>query len=182
MNREFDNLNDLIKNNLNNPETAKAEKLFDSFKDVKTKGFFTKQQFYEVAMWKTPRPKNHYLSNSKEHIKDISKRVLSTDSEDVKIALLTSLHGVSIAVASSLLTMIDPKNYGIIDIRVWQLLYLYGGVKTKPSGRGFNLNDWKIYLAILRKYASQLNMNVRNVERILFFYHRKAQVGSLYPR
>jgi len=182
MNKEFDDLTILIKSNLNSPEDHESQALFDSFKDVKKKGFFSKQQFYKVAMWKTPRPKNRYLSNSEEYIKEISKGVLSTHSEDAKMALLTSLDGVSIAVASSLLTMIDPKHYGIIDIRVWQLLHRYGEVKTKPSGQGFNLNDWKTYLAILRKYAAQLRMNVRDVERILFFYHRKIQVGNLYPR
>lgn len=180
MNKEFDNLTELIKSNLDTPEPEEAKKLFDLFKNIKTQGFFTKKQFYSVAMWKTPRPKNRYLSNSEELIEKVSKEVLSTNSEEVKIRLLTSLDGVSIAVASSLLTMIDPEKYGIIDIRVWQLLYLYGEVKTNPGGQGFNLDNWKTYLSILRKYASQLNINARDVERIFFFHHKKIQVGNLY--
>jgi len=94
--------------------------------------------------------------------------------------LLTSRKGVSIAVASSLLTIINPQNYGIIDIRVWQLLYLYGEVKTKPKGQGFNLENYKEYLSILRKYAKQFNMDVRDIERILFFHHKRIQEGNLY--
>ncbi len=178
MEKKYDNLNDLIKNNLDTPETVRACNLIEELKDVTTKGFLTKKQFYDVAMWKSPRPKKRYLSNPEEMIIEISRDILSTNSEEAKIKLLTSLKGVSIAVASAVLTIIDPKNYGIIDIRVWQLLYLYGEVKTKPNGQGFNLDDWKTYLSILRKYAS--NFNVRDVERIFFFHHREIQVGKLY--
>jgi len=103
-----------------------------------------------------------------------------SNSEDEKINLLLNLNGVSIAVASSLLTIINPKDYGIIDIRVWQLFYLYSEVKTKPKGQGFNIEDYKTYLFILRKYAKQFNLNVRNVERIFFSYHKKIQKGNLY--
>ena len=181
MNKEYETLDDLIKNNLNTLETTKALELIEELKDVSVKGVLTKKQFYDVAMWKSPRPKNYYLSNSEESIIEVSKGVLLTNSEEIKMSLLTSLNGVSVAVASSLLTIIDPKNYGIIDIRVWQLLYLYGEIKTKPHGQGFNLSNWKTYISILRKYASKLNMNVRDIERIFFFHHRKIQVGNLYP-
>jgi thermostable 8-oxoguanine DNA glycosylase len=100
---------------------------------VKQKGFFTKEQFLDVVRWKSPRPEKHYLSNSEESVVETSRKMLSTDSEDLKMSILDSLNGVSIAVASSLLTIVDPKNYGIIDIRVWQLLHKYDEVKTKPG-------------------------------------------------
>lgn len=180
MEKLYLDLKELIKNNLNTPETKEAQDLINLLSDVKEKGFFTKEQFYKVAMWKTPRPKNYYLSNSKELIEQISRLALSTNSEDEKINVLLSLNGVSIAVASSLLTIINPKDYGIIDIRVWQLLHLYEEVKNKPGGQGFNLEDYKNYLLILREYAKQFNINVRDVERIFFFHHKKIQEGNLY--
>jgi hypothetical protein len=34
--------------------------------------------------------------------------------------------GVSVPMASALLTLLDPKRYGVIDIRVWQLLHRMG--------------------------------------------------------
>ena len=182
MTLEFQNLNKLIKHNLNNSETQEAQDLFSLFKNVKFRGFFTKPQFYAVVMWKTPRPKNHYIINSEKSIKDISKKILLADSENEKVNLLTSLKGVSIPVASAILTIIDPKNYGIIDIRVWKLLHLYKEVKTKPGGQGFNLNDYMIYLSILRKYAKQFKKSVRDIERTLFFYHKKIQRGNLYSK
>ena len=180
MKKLYPNLTELIKNNLNTPETKEALNLIEQLKDVQSKGFLSQAQFYNVAMWKTPRPKKYYLSNTKEKIIKTSKKVLSTNSEDEKINLLTSLKGVSIAVASSLLTIINPRDYGIIDIRVWQLLYLYDKIKTKPKGQGFNSEDYKTYLSILRKYAQQFNISVRDIERIFFFHHKKTQKGNLY--
>ena len=180
MKKLYSNLTQLIKENLDIPETEEALNLIEELKDVKNKCFLSQKQFYDVVMWKTPRPKKRYLSNSEEQIKELSKKVLLSHSDDERVKLLTSLKGVSIAVASSLLTMIDQKNYGIIDIRVWQLLHLYEEVKTKPKGQGFNLEDYKTYLSILRRYAQQFNVNVRDIERIFFFHHKKIQVGNLY--
>jgi len=34
--------------------------------------------------------------------------------------------GVSVPMASALLTLLDPKRYGVIDIRIWQLLHRMG--------------------------------------------------------
>lgn len=171
---------ELIKINLNTPETEEAKNLIEQLKEVKQKGFFTKDQFYKVVMWKSPRPKRYYLGNSEDKIIQISKSVLNSNSENEKIILLTFLKGVSIAVASALLTIINPKDYGIIDIRVWQLLYLYGELKIKPKGQGFNFEDYQKYLLILRKYAKQFNIGVRDVERIFFFHHKEIQEGNLY--
>ena len=180
MRKEFNNLTELIKNNLDTPETKECLELINKLKDVKQKGFFTKEQFLDVVRWKSPRPEKHYLSNSEESVVETSRKMLSTDSEDLKMSILDSLNGVSIAVAFSLLTIVDPKNYGIIDIRVWQLLHKYDEVKTKPGGQGFNLDDWKLYLSILKKYASQFNVTVRDIERILFEHHKEVQEGLLY--
>jgi len=42
------------------------------------------------------------------------------------------------------------------------------------------LKDYLVYLSILRKYAQLFNRNVRDIERNLFFYHKKIQEGNLY--
>ena len=147
---------------------------------IKSRGYMNKSEFVEICLWKSPRPKKYYLDNSEESIINISKKALLTNSEETKISLLTSLNGVSIAVASSILTMIYPEKYGVIDIRAWQILHLYGEVKEKPQGKGFDSQDWLNYLIILRKYAIDFNIKVRDIEVILFFSHKKVQTGRLY--
>ena len=179
--KKYECITELIKDNLFIKEPLNWQNLFNKISKSKTKGHLTKSEFFEICMWKSPRPKKHYLTNSEEIIKKISEKVLVADSEDIKIKLLTSLKGVSIPVASAILTLLDPKNYGVIDIRVWQLLYNYSEVNTNPKGQMFNIDNWKTYLTLLRKYATQFNRKVREIELILFFHHREAQEGRLYP-
>ena len=87
---------------------------------------------------------------------------------------------MSVPVASAILTLIDPGRYGVLDIRVWQLLFALGAVGWKPGGRGFTARDWLYYLARLRHQARGLGVSVRLVEYTLFRCHRKWQTGRLY--
>jgi len=179
--QEYSTIEELIKNNLSTEEDSGTEKLINELKPVLKKGYFTKDEFMKMGMWKSPRPKQQYLKNSEESIVETSKEVLSTDFEKRKIDLLTRrLRGVSIPVASAILTLIDPQNYGVIDIRVWQLLYLYRSVKNNPTGIGMDFHDWYHYLMKLRYYAKKFKVKTRDIERTLFLYHKKIQEGNLY--
>jgi len=180
MKKDYRNLSELIKNKLSREEDLNTKKLINELKKVRKQGYFTKDEFLKMCSWKSPRPKRYYESNSAELIEDISKNVISTKYEKRKIDLLTKLKGVNIPTASAILTLIDPQNYGVIDIRVWQLLYLYGSVKKNPRGQGFNFNDWFYYLSKLRYFAKKFHCLVRNIEYSLFQYHKKIQVGNLY--
>jgi len=180
MKKKYSNLTELIKNELSRKENFNTKKLIGELKIVKKRGHFTRDEFLKMCKWKSPRPERYFKSNSSELIKDISKKVISTKYEKRKIDLLTKLKGVSVPTASAILTLLDPQNYGVIDIRVWQLLYLYGSVKKKPRGQGFNFNDWFYYLLKLRYFAKKFHCSVRNIEYSLFQYHRKIQEGNLY--
>ena len=180
MEKKYLDLTELIKSNLGQNTDEKFLKLFEMCKKVKERGFLTKEEFVKIGMWKSPRPKNLYLSNPEEEIISISKKILLSNSEKEKMALLNTLKGVSIPVASAILTVINPENYGVIDIRDWQLLHLYGEVNSKPKGQGFNLDDWLIFLEIIRKYAKELEISVRDVEITLYFHHKDIQEGNLY--
>jgi len=94
--------------------------------------------------------------------------------------LLTSLRGVSVPIASAILTLIDPTRYGVLDIRAWQLLFAMNVVGHKPGGRGFTVSDWERYLAVLRLHARGLGASARAVEYTLFCCHRQWQTGRLY--
>jgi len=50
MKRLYPNLAKLIKENINTPETSEALELISQLKDVKEKGFLSKNQFYNVVM------------------------------------------------------------------------------------------------------------------------------------
>lgn len=74
----------------------------------------------------------------------------------------------------------DPKRYGVIDIRVWQLLYKVGTVNTNPRGINFSFNEWYRYLMIIRYFAKIFKVHARDIERTFFEVHKHYQIGSLY--
>jgi hypothetical protein len=180
MRKEYSNIQALISNELLKGEHAPTRALITTLRKVKKRGYFTKVEFIEMCRWKSARPLRHYTSNSEERIRLVSKKVFATQFEKRRIELLTSLRGVSVPVASAILMLTDPKNYGVIDIRVWQLLYLYGSVKTKPTGKNFSVANWYTYLMKIRYFARRFKSTARQIERTLFEYHKTIQEGNLY--
>ena len=96
------------------------------------------------------------------------KQRSKTRSEKRKLELLINLNGVSIPMASAILMLTNPQRYGVIDIRVWQLLNKMKSVARNPDGIGFNFNNWYQYLMILRYFSKIYEVNVRDIERTLF--------------
>ena len=82
--------------------------------------------------------------------------------------------------ASAILMLLNPRRYGVIDIRVWQLLHELGAVTKKPKGIGFNLNNWYQFLMIIRHFSRKLRVTARDIERALFVAHQRYQKGRLY--
>jgi len=147
---------------------------------IRSRGEFTRGEFLRMCRWKSPRAMPHYVRNSSLRIRQVSRKVLRTRNERRRIELLTSLRGVSVPVASAVLTLIDPARYGVLDIRAWQLLFALDVVARKPAGRGFGVADWERYLRVLRLHAHRLGASARAVEYTLFCCHRRWQIGRLY--
>jgi len=180
MKKEYSDIKKLIRNRLLTDEHPPTQALIKEFKKIRKRGYFTKAEFLKMCNWKSARPRRFYESNSAQSIQSVSEKVFATDYEKRRIELLTSLSGVSIPVASAILMLTDPEKYGVIDIRVWQLLYQYKEVSVKPTGRNFSFQNWYNYLMKLRYFANQFNVGARKIERTLFEYHKEIQEGNLY--
>lgn len=76
--------------------------------------------------------------------------------------------------------LVGPQRYGVIDIRVWQLLHKLGTVRKNPSGVAFSFRNWCQFLKIVRHFASKFGVTARDVERTLFLVHKQYQAGRLY--
>src|SRR5438445_5143702 len=90
-----------------------------------------------MCRWKSPRALRRYAANPAATVRRVSRAVLAARSERSRLELLTRLRGVSVPTASAILTLIDPRRYGVLDVRAWQLLFGLGSVGRKPAGRGF---------------------------------------------
>jgi hypothetical protein len=147
---------------------------------VRRRGWFTRGEFLAMCRWKSPRALHHCRRNTPARIRAMSRALLSTRDEGRRLTLLTGLQGVSVPTASAILTLVDPRRYGVLDIRVWQLLYAMGVVDHRPRGVGFTGEDWLTYLVTLRRAAREAGAPVRRVEYSLFLCHRRRQRGLLY--
>jgi hypothetical protein len=133
-----------------------------------------------MCFWKSPRARPHYESNSSDEVGKVSRAVFATNGEERRVESLTSLKGVGLPMASAILTLTDPQRYGVIDIRVWQVLYECGGVSVNRYGREFTIKHWMRYLEVLRYWAEVKSVRARDVERVLYEQHREKQQGRLY--
>jgi len=159
------------------PETAA---LIRRMAHVKATGRFTRAEFLAMCRWKSPRSRRHYERNSARSIRRASTAALAARTERLRIARLVALPGVSVATASAILTLIDPRRYGVLDIRCWQLLFSMRSVAGNRRGRAFTVEQWEQYLERLRGHARALGVSARMVEYTLFHCHRKRQRGRLY--
>jgi hypothetical protein len=147
---------------------------------ARRRGYLTKSEMEAVCRWKSSRALPLVRSNTPYRIRRATAAALSTRSERRRIEALLTLRGVSFPMASAALTLIDPKRYGVIDIRVWQLLHQVGAVEGNRAGFQFTFAQWSQFLAVIRALASQLGVSARVIERTLFFVHERYQVGTLY--
>lgn len=178
----YKNLDLLIKKNLSTLEDSDTEELIKNLQAAKARGWLLKSELKEVCYWKSPRAIRHIESNSRQKIKYHTSIAFSTRSEQEKIERLTSLNGVSIPMASSILMLTNPQRYGVIDIRVWQLLFVMGTMRTNPRGVNFNFKEWYRLLVILRYFSKKHRVSVRDIERTIFLVHQKYQDGLLYQK
>ncbi|MCI0711065.1 MAG: hypothetical protein L0154_12990 [Chloroflexi bacterium] len=160
------------------PDTAP---LIASLSHVREISYFTRSEFLIMCNWKEPRERRRqdWASNTEDEVRTLSAQAFGVPDEARRILHLCRLRGVGIPVASAFLALIDPERYGVIDIRVWQLLALYNEMDYDPDGRALQVLHWLDYLDKIRLWAGEFNVSVRAVERTLFQHHRDIQTERL---
>jgi hypothetical protein len=175
-------LESLVRDHLDTAEDEGTAALMRALRGARRRGHLTRAELEAACRWKSPRAIRHVRANPPAAVRAATRAALRTRSERRRLAALTGLRGVSVPTASALLTLLDPRRYGVIDIRVWQLLHRVGTVRTNAGGAGFGFDHWRQFLAVIRDLAARLHLTARDVERTLFGVHRKYQRGTLYAK
>ncbi len=136
--------------------------------EIKSRGYLIFDDFYKICMWKSRRPKNLYLKNISS-VSRITKLALKEKDEIKRMEILCGLSGVSVPVASAILTVVYPTKYGIIDIRCLEMLNILGERISTNS----NINTWIKFISVMRKIAKENNVTPREVDMVLFAMHRE---------
>jgi hypothetical protein len=183
MEKRFPDIQSLLSTCLVHNEYPDTAPLIASLSHVGAIGYFTRSEFLSMCKWKEPRERRrqHWSSNTEDQVRTLSTQAFGAPDEARRILHLCRLRGVGIPVASAFLALIDPERYGVIDIRVWQLLALYSQVDYDPDGRALQVLHWLDYLDKIRLWAVELKVSVRTIERTLFQHHRDIQTDRLYP-
>lgn len=135
---------------------------------VKERGYFMFSEFYKICMWKSARQKQRYLKN-KDSVEQTSKEAFAEKDERRKMEILCKLNGVSVPMASALLTIVYPDKYAVIDIRCLEMLKkLDCNLGSYPS-----LSIWLEYLDTMRIWATENNITPRELDMALFAMHRE---------
>src|SRR5262245_25856593 len=172
----------LLRRFLSTDEDEQTTTLIRQLRRARIRGYLTPRELEAVCRWKSPRAIHHIRSNSRARIASATRAALATRSERERLAHLMRLSGVSVPMASSILTLLYPRRYGVIDIRVWQLLHRTGMVTRNPAGTSFTFQHWNQFLAIIRHFSRELGVSARDIERTLFVVHVEYQRGRLYAR
>ena len=179
MKKHYANIQELLRDNLVRDEGEKTKGLIDELCRVKSRGYFTRDEFLKMCEWKDPRHRRRaYWQKNSLEVEKISKMVFATTDENGRIVLLDSLKGVGVPMASAILMLTDPHVYGVIDWRVWKVLHLYGEVNYSPEGTNLSGRHWRDYLPRLRRWANELNVDARAIERSLFEYSRRCGMSK----
>jgi hypothetical protein len=170
----------LVRDYLPAHEMDDTTTLIVELRPARERGYLTPAELERVCRWKSPRALQYIRSNTGPRVRRATKRALATRSERKRLEALLELRGVSVPMASAVLMLLEPKRYGVIDIRVWQLLYAMGSVTTRRGGVGFSFANWHQFLMILRYLAKKFGVKARDIERALFLAHKAHQNGRLY--
>lgn len=135
---------------------------------VKKRGFFLFDEFYKICMWKSARQKQRYIKN-KDSVEKKTNSAFAEVDERKRMEMLCRLNGVSIPMASALLTIVYPEKYAVIDIRCLEMLKK----KNCDIGKYPSLNTWIKYLKIMREWAKENNVTPRELDMALFATHRE---------
>jgi hypothetical protein len=176
----YGDLDALIAEELRLDEDDSTVELIRGLGPARARGYLTKRELERICRWKSPRAIQRVRANSNLAIRRATSEALRARSERRRLDALTMLSGVSVPTASAILMLFYPRRYGVLDIRVWQVLYGLGAVGSKPGGAGFRFHEWSQFLSIIRTAARRHQVTPRDIERALFRAHQRHQAGRLY--
>ena len=129
----YERLEPLVRDYLSTEEDAKTAELIRQLRTATVRRYLIPAELEAVCYWKSQRAIRLIRRNSPEQVRRATRTALRTHSERRRLEALTRLKGVSVPMASALLMLVDPERYGVIDIRVWQLLHKLGTVRKNPD-------------------------------------------------
>jgi hypothetical protein len=129
--------------------------------------YLDKRHFVEIATWKSQRPLRHYQSNDDDLVQEVTALAFAARRDDLKLRLVMLLNGVGVPVASTIIHFAFPNKYPIMDVRAVATLRRFG-LWTRPTRPWFDVEDWQVYVRLIRDHAKRLGVTLRELDKALW--------------
>lgn len=143
---------------------------------IRARGHILPDELYAIARWKSPRRADLVRLNQAQVVREITAEALAVkDAFPCRAAsLLDRLWGIGIPTASAVLTVVDPQNFGIVDVRVWKTLHRWQPDRfSEEHGSYWPITDFERYLETIRELARSSNLSCREVDMALWQMDRE---------
>jgi len=161
------------------PDGDTTENLKDRFRQLRR----TRRPFYleppdfqDILLWKlgsqygrVSRHRNHLLDTAIPIITRAAFEVEAAERGDtlkIRTSVLTALPIVGVPVASAILSLVMPEEYGVIDFRGWRQVF-------GEERRGFSINDYLRYMIHLWRLSNELSWLPQEVDHAIWEYDRR---------
>ena len=154
-------------------DTENLKERFARLRAERRPFFLNKDDFEEILKWKLRgqigRQRARRAANTDEIIPAVTGLALTIEHSDkdyeleLRLAILCSLRGVEVPVASAVLALVFPEQYAVIDFRGWRQVF----DKDKST---FSIPDYKKYLTKIRGWAAELGLPVQQVDMAIWEY------------
>jgi hypothetical protein len=147
------------------------------------RGHIRRDEFREIAEWKSPRQKSRYKNNRQTDVELVTSTAINSHlNVEHQVSALCELDGVGVPVASAILTVVFPQDYGVLDYRAWRAAEWFDqGTVSFSSYGGYAdfLDDlrnyatteaYKSYLDNIRTIANSQGVSAREVDMALWAY------------
>lgn len=155
--------------------TEQLKAHFAQMKQERYPMYLTLDEFDRVLRWKLRgqygRQRERRAANTDEVVRVVTEAALSIEHPDndyeieLRFGILCTLRGVGVPVASTILALVFPERYTVIDFRGWRQVF-------GEARRTFSVSDYKRYLREIQKLAQALGWNVQEVDLAIWEYDR----------
>jgi hypothetical protein len=162
------------------PDGDTTENLKDRFRHLRRtrRPFYLEpRDFQDILLWKlgsqygrVSRHRNRLLDTAIPIITRATFEVEAAERGDtlkIRMAVLTALPIVGVPVASAILSLVMPEEYGVIDFRGWRQVF-------GKERRGFSINDYLRYMIHLWRLSNELSWLPQEVDHAIWEYDRRA--------
>jgi hypothetical protein len=156
-------------------ETERLKAALQCLRNERDPFYLTKHDLDPIFEWKLRRQlgrdKKRLEHNSDRAYEIITQAAFLIKEEDwkleaeLRVGVLTVLHGVGVPVASAILALADPDRYCAVDFRGWRAVF-------REKRTAFDIPSYLLYLSEIKKLAKELDWSAQETDLAVWEYDR----------